>query len=231
MMLMYTSGTTGLPKAARITNRRFTMMSLGFAHTIGGAAAGRRHLLRAAAVARDRRDRRPRRRRRRRHDARAPRRLLDVGVLDRLRARGRHRRSLHRRGLPLPRAGAREPGRAPSPRAAVLRRRAAARRVDRLPAPLPRARDRRVLRLDRGQRGAGQRRGRAGHDRTPQLRPGRGAGRPRDHRADPRRARPRHAGGGGRARHADRPHQRSHPLRRLHRSGGDREEDPARRLR
>jgi len=35
MMLMFTSGTTGLPKAARITNRRYTMMSLGFAHTIG----------------------------------------------------------------------------------------------------------------------------------------------------------------------------------------------------
>jgi len=35
MMLMYTSGTTGLPKAARITNRRYAMMSLGFAHTIG----------------------------------------------------------------------------------------------------------------------------------------------------------------------------------------------------
>jgi len=35
MMLMFTSGTTGLPKAARITNRRYTTMSLGFAHTIG----------------------------------------------------------------------------------------------------------------------------------------------------------------------------------------------------
>ncbi|MEW6271927.1 MAG: AMP-binding protein [Thermodesulfobacteriota bacterium] len=34
MMYMFTSGTTGLPKAARITNRRFLMMSLGFAYTI-----------------------------------------------------------------------------------------------------------------------------------------------------------------------------------------------------
>ncbi|MBY0278476.1 AMP-binding protein [Candidatus Binatia bacterium] len=34
-LYMFTSGTTGLPKAARITNRRFTLMSLGFAHTIG----------------------------------------------------------------------------------------------------------------------------------------------------------------------------------------------------
>lgn len=39
MMLMYTSGTTGLPKAARITNRRYAMMSLGFAHTIGALRA------------------------------------------------------------------------------------------------------------------------------------------------------------------------------------------------
>ena len=35
MMLMFTSGTTGLPKAARITNRRYTLMSLGFSNTIG----------------------------------------------------------------------------------------------------------------------------------------------------------------------------------------------------
>jgi fatty-acyl-CoA synthase len=34
-LYMFTSGTTGLPKAARITNRRFTLMSLAFAHTIG----------------------------------------------------------------------------------------------------------------------------------------------------------------------------------------------------
>ncbi|HEY8514505.1 MAG TPA: AMP-binding protein [Candidatus Binatia bacterium] len=34
MMYMFTSGTTGLPKAARITNRRYLMMSLGFAYTI-----------------------------------------------------------------------------------------------------------------------------------------------------------------------------------------------------
>jgi acyl-CoA synthetase (AMP-forming)/AMP-acid ligase II len=40
MMLMFTSGTTGLPKAARITNRRFTVMALGFAHTIGALGPG-----------------------------------------------------------------------------------------------------------------------------------------------------------------------------------------------
>ena len=34
-LYMFTSGTTGLPKAARITNRRFTLMALAFAHTIG----------------------------------------------------------------------------------------------------------------------------------------------------------------------------------------------------
>lgn len=36
MMYMLTSGTTGLPKAARITNRRYTTMALGFAYTIVG---------------------------------------------------------------------------------------------------------------------------------------------------------------------------------------------------
>lgn len=39
-LYMFTSGTTGLPKAARITNRRFTLMSLGFAHTIGALRPG-----------------------------------------------------------------------------------------------------------------------------------------------------------------------------------------------
>ena len=39
-LYMFTSGTTGLPKAARITNRRFTLMALGFAHTIGALRPG-----------------------------------------------------------------------------------------------------------------------------------------------------------------------------------------------
>ena len=145
-LLIFTSGTTGLPKAAAVSHHRVVAWSHSFAgladmraddrmydclplcHSVGGVAALAAALVNGGSVV----DRRK---------------VLGQPFLERDRALGLHDLSVHRRTLPLSRrraAVARREAPSPAPR---LRQRPFRRRLARLRRALRRAANPRVLRL------------------------------------------------------------------------------------
>ena len=241
-LYVYTSGTTGLPKAANINHYRVQSIMFGFNARDARCKPGRPRLCLPADVPHV--GRRARALlgadgRRQRGAARA---LLRLHVLGRHRQERLHGLHLYRRALPLspeqPAASAGDEAQDP----ARLRQRAQARHLGRLPEALPHPEDPRMVRGDGGQLRLLQFRRQGRRDRPHPEMDGEQVLR-RD-----RALRHRHGGAGaragrllrqmraGRGRRGDlqdheRPEAPEPELRGLRRSGRDGEEDPARRLR
>ena len=236
-LLIYTSGATGLPKAAKVSHRRIVEWSHWFAGT-------RRHDRRRPYV------RLPanvsQRRRRERHRRAADQRrlrghrgtVLRARLLRRYGATRVHGLPIYRRTLPLSRQGAAVARGAAVEIAPRLRQRHERRSLARLRAALPRGEGARILRGDRRQFLTLQRRGKSRRDRPyaglPGIaRPGRaGSFRRRGGSARARAGRLLHSLCAGRGRRGVGPHRRRGGVafRGLPRRGGLREEDPSRRL-
>ena len=241
-LYIYTSGTTGLPKAANINHYRVLAAMLAFS-AVMEANGERPHLRLPAAL-----PHRPaacvahRRGADRRRLGLHPREVLGAAVLGRRRRPRLHPLPVYRRALPLPRQCAAAPQGERSTAPPLLRQRAAPRHLAGVQGALRHPAYPRVLCRDRGQRDplqfrrhARRRRPRPGWARRifpitivrfdiEREEPVRGDGRAL-HRMRPRRNRR------GRFEDHHRPAEARAAFRRLCRQGGDREEDPSRRLR